>query len=141
MAADQGVYLSCDPKWTPTDMGWFVLPWRFRRMLNWVAHRYPGLTIYVTENGCANPIKTEEDNQNDQFRVDFLRGYLAALDQAKCEDSVPVGGYFCWSLMDNFEWAYGYSKRFGLIHCDFNSGQRTPKQSFYFYQQHVQQNL
>lgn len=140
MAADQGVYLSCDPKWTRTDMGWFVVPWGFRRMLNWVALRYPGLTIYVTENGCANPIKTEEDNQNDQFRVEFLRGYLAALDQAKCEDSVPVGGYFCWSLMDNFEWAYGYSKRFGLIHCNFNTLLRTPKQSFYFYQQHVQQN-
>jgi beta-glucosidase/6-phospho-beta-glucosidase/beta-galactosidase len=108
-------------------------------MLNWVHKRYPGLPIYVTENGCANPHTDEETSQQDHFRVDFLSTYLNALQQAKDEDRVPVSGYFCWSLLDNFEWAYGYSKRFGLIHCDFASGQRTPKNSFYFYQNHLRQ--
>jgi beta-galactosidase len=141
MADDQAVYLSCDPAWPRTDMGWFVVPWGFRKMLNWVNQRYPNLPIYVTENGCANPHMDEENCQQDTFRVNFLSGYLNALQQAKDEDSVPVMGYFCWSLLDNFEWAYGYSKRFGLIHCDFASGQRTPKQSFYFYQNHLRKYL
>jgi beta-galactosidase len=139
MADDQDVYLSCDPTWERTDMGWFVVPWGFRKMLNWVANRYPGLPIYVTENGCANPHAQEEASQNDPFRVRFLQGYLAALQQAKTQDQVPVQGYFCWSLLDNFEWAYGYTKRFGLIHCDFATGQRRPKQSYYFYQKHIEQ--
>lgn len=137
MAADQGVYLSADPSWHRTAMGWFVVPWGFRKMLNWVHQRYPNLPIYVTENGCANPLPEEENSQCDQFRVAFLQAYLAALLDAKQLDQVPVQGYFCWSLLDNFEWAYGYSKRFGLVHCDFASGERRPKQSFYFYQQHI----
>jgi beta-glucosidase len=141
MAADQGVYLSCDPTWPRTDMGWFVVPWGFRKMLNWVHQRYPNLPIYVTENGCANPHTDQEAAQTDQFRVEFLQAYLGALEQARLQDGVPVQGYFCWSLLDNFEWAYGYSKRFGLIHCDFASGKRTPKNSYYFYQQYLRQHL
>lgn len=141
MAADQGVYLSCDPNWPRTDMGWFVVPWGFRNMLNWVHKRYADLPIYVTENGCANPHHEQETSQADQFRVEFLQGYIAALEQARQQDGVPVQGYFCWSLLDNFEWAYGYSKRFGLIHCDFASGARSPKASFYFYQQYLREHL
>ena len=108
-----------------------------RRCLRLLWQRYPNLPIYVTENGCANPLPEEENSQCDQFRVAFLQAYLAALLDAKQLDQVPVQGYFCWSLLDNFEWAYGYSKRFGLVHCDFASGERRPKQSFYFYQQHI----
>jgi beta-galactosidase len=141
MVADQQVYLGCDPSWERTDMGWFVVPWGFRKMLNWVAQRYPGLDIYVTENGCANPLPAEESSQQDHFRVRFLQGYLGALADAIDQDHLPIQGYFCWSLLDNFEWAYGYSKRFGLVHCDFASGHRTPKNSYYFYQQYIQDRL
>ena len=72
------VYLSADPSWHRTAMGWFVF-WGFRKMLNWVHQRYPNLPIYVTENGCANPLPEEENSQCDQFRVAFLQAYLAAL--------------------------------------------------------------
>lgn len=141
MVDDQAVYLSCDPSWPRTDMGWFVVPWGFRNLLNWVAKRYPGLPIYVTENGCANPHADEEASGQDLFRCDFLAGYLEAMLQAKTLDGIPVDGYFCWSLLDNFEWAYGYSKKFGLIHCDLATGLRTPKSSFYWYRNYIQQQM
>ena len=72
-------------------------------MLNWVHQRYPNLPIYVTENGCANPLPEEENSQCDQFRVAFLQAYLAALLDAKQLDQVPVQGYFagpCWITLN-----------------------------------------
>lgn len=134
MAADQRVELSDDPSWEKTDMNWNVVPDFCRKMLGWIDRRYGHPPIYITENGCALP---GEDNLSvaikDTRRVDFINRYLAACHAAINEDGVDLRGYFVWTLMDNFEWALGYSKRFGLHHVDFATGQRTPKQSAQWY--------
>ena len=123
IAEDQDVHLTVDPKWPLTDMQWAVVPWGCEKMLRWIAERYDNPPIYITENGCAY---AEEDQ--DRRRIEFLDSYLRA-----CKDAVAAGvnlkGYFVWSLLDNFEWASGYSKRFGLHHVDYSTGERTKKQS------------
>ena len=123
IAEDQDVHLTVDPTWPLTDMQWAVVPWGCEKMLRWIAERYDNPPIYITENGCAY---AEEDQ--DRRRIEFLDSYLRA-----CKDAVAAGvnlkGYFVWSLLDNFEWASGYSKRFGLHHVDYSTGERTKKQS------------
>ncbi|MCB1106219.1 MAG: family 1 glycosylhydrolase, partial [Cephaloticoccus sp.] len=134
MAADQRVELSDDPSWEKTDMGWNVVPDFCRKMLGWIDRRYNHPPIYITENGCALP--GEDDVAvavNDARRVDFINRYLSACHAAINEDGVDLRGYFVWTLMDNFEWALGYSKRFGLHHVDFATGKRTPKSSAQWY--------
>ena len=134
MAADQRVELSDDPSWEKTDMGWNVVPDFCRKMLGWIDRRYNHPPIYITENGCALP--GEDDVAvavNDTRRVDFINRYLSACHAAINDDGVDLRGYFVWTLMDNFEWALGYSKRFGLHHVDFATGKRTPKSSANWY--------
>lgn len=134
MAADQRVELSDDPAWEKTDMDWNVVPDFCRKMLGWIDRRYGHPPIYITENGAALP--GEDDVAvavNDTRRIDFINRYLAACHAAINEDGVDLRGYFVWTLMDNFEWALGYSKRFGLHHVDFATGKRTPKQSAAWY--------
>jgi beta-galactosidase len=134
MAADQRVELSDDPAWEKTDMGWNVVPDFCRKMLGWIDRRYNHPPIYITENGCALP--GEDDVTvavNDTRRVDFINRYLSACHAAINDDGVDLRGYFVWTLMDNFEWALGYSKRFGLHHVDFATGKRTPKSSALWY--------
>ncbi|MFI5356915.1 MAG: GH1 family beta-glucosidase [Opitutales bacterium] len=134
MAEDQRVELSDNPAWEKTDMNWNVVPGFCRKMLQWVDARYGHPPIYITENGIALP--GEDDRQvavNDTRRSAFIGSYLGAAHAAIIEDGVDLRGYFVWSLMDNFEWALGYSKRFGLHHVDFATGQRTPKQSAAWY--------
>ncbi|CAA6692313.1 MULTISPECIES: GH1 family beta-glucosidase [unclassified Lentimonas] len=133
MSGDQQVCLSSDSSWHVNSMGWFVVPWGFRKMLNWVHDRYNGLPIYVTENGSAVAADTVEEAVDDQERADFIKGYTDAMKLAVEEDGVDVRGYFCWTLMDNFEWCRGYDMRFGLIYCDFETLERTPKTSYYAY--------
>lgn len=128
MADDQKIFLSYDPDWAISGMGWFVVPWGFRKMLNWIDQRYGHLPIYVTENGTVGP--ESEDPINDNFRADFIDQYTDALSKAVHEDNIDVRGYFCWTLLDNFEWARGYDMRFGLIHTNFETLERTPKKSF-----------
>lgn len=134
MAADQRVELSDDLSWEKTDMGWNVVPDFCRKMLGWIDRRYNHPPIYITENGCALP--GEDDVTvaiNDTRRVDFINRYLSACHAAINDDGVDLRGYFVWTLMDNFEWALGYSKRFGLHHVDFATGKRTPKSSALWY--------
>jgi len=134
MAEDQQVALSEDPAWGKTDMGWNIVPSGCRRLLGWIDRRYGHPTIYLTENGCALP--GEDDLAaalRDDRRVAYLHDYLTAAHAAIREDGVDLRGYFVWTLMDNFEWAYGYSKRFGLHHVDFATGRRTPKGSARWY--------
>lgn len=141
MAADQRVELSDDPAWEKTDMGWNVVPQFCRKMLGWIDRRYGRPPIYITENGCALPGEDEVAvAMNDSRRSDFIRGYLAAGHAAINEDGVDLRGYFVWSLMDNFEWALGYSKRFGLVQVDFATGKRTPKQSAAWYAEVIRRN-
>ncbi len=120
-------YAAVDGPLPKTQMGWEVYPDGLRHFLN-LAHDYAGgLPVYVTENGMANP---DVPDIADTARTDFLTQHLGAVQQAVA-DGVPVAGYYVWSLMDNYEWALGYEKRFGLIHVDFDSLKRTPKASYH----------
>lgn len=107
-------------------------PQGFKNLLKWLSARYNRPVIYVTENGTS--IKGENDLTrdeiiNDDFRVEYFRGYVNALAEAVAE-GVDVRGYMAWSLMDNFEWAEGYETRFGVTYVDYEGGQkRWPKKS------------
>ncbi|MEM9755614.1 MAG: GH1 family beta-glucosidase [Pseudomonadota bacterium] len=108
-----------------TQMGWEIYPDGLRDFLIRMAQDYTGdLPIYVTENGMASP-----EPVDDIDRIAYLDTHLAAV-QAAIAAGAPVHGYFVWSLMDNYEWALGYEKRFGLVHVDFDTLARTPKASF-----------
>lgn len=120
-----------------TDMGWEISPESFHQQLLEIHQRYGPTPIYVTENGAGFEETPGPDGRvADLRRVDYLRDYLAALATALA-DGADVRGYFVWSLLDNFEWSLGYAKRFGLVHVDFQTCQRTPKHSFDFYREVV----
>jgi beta-glucosidase len=112
-----------------TAMGWEIMSDDFRELLVRLGRDYPGLPIVVTENGAAFVDKPDADGfVEDEDRVDYLASHIAAVAQAR-EAGTDVRGYFAWSLMDNFEWAYGYDKRFGIVRVDYDSQVRTPKRS------------
>ncbi len=118
-----------------TDFGWSVVPEGLGEILRIFRERYRAALppVYITENGCAvNDGPNAAGLVDDQRRVAYLAGYTAALAQA-IDDGADVRGYFHWSLLDNFEWAVGYSQRFGLVHVDFDTLLRTPKASFDWY--------
>jgi beta-glucosidase len=116
-----------------TAMDWEVYPSGLAEILLWIKGRYGNPPVYITENGAAfdDPLPDHGELQDPQ-RVAYLRRHLRAARQA-LEQGVDLRGYFAWSLFDNFEWAYGYSKRFGLVHVDFVTQRRTPKLSARFY--------
>jgi len=135
MADDQKVVLTEDRSWEKTDMGWNVAPWGCRKLLQWVSERYDNPPIYITENGCALPGEDDvEVALADRKRIEFVGSYLEEC-LAAMESGVNLKGYFYWSFMDNFEWALGYSKRFGLHHVDYRTQARTPKSSARWYQE------
>ena len=134
ISEDQDVDLSQDPDWPLTSMSWAVVPWGCQKLLEWISNRYDHPPIYITENGCAYDDIVEHGEVNDQRRVDFYQGYLSACLEAM-EHGVNLKGYFAWSFMDNFEWASGYEKRFGLHFVDFDSLERIPKQSAKWYKE------
>ncbi|MER5977075.1 GH1 family beta-glucosidase [Streptomyces sp. NPDC001857] len=108
-----------------TDFGWPVVPEGLTELLTTFKDRYGDRLppVVITENGCSYP------GVDDQNRIAYLDGHLRALHRA-VEAGVDVRGYFVWSLMDNFEWAEGYERRFGLVHVDFETLARTPKASY-----------
>ena len=111
-----------------TQMGWEIYPEGLRHFLTWISKNYTKeLPLYVTENGMANPDRL---NVPDTARIDYIDQHLAAAKQAMAEGA-PLKGYTFWSLLDNYEWALGYEKRFGLIHVDFDTLERTPKASYH----------
>lgn len=119
-----------------TTMDWAVAPQSMRWGPAFVAQRY-GVPIFITENGMSNPDWVALDGGvHDPQRIDFLTRYLDALETA-ADDGVDVRGYFLWSLLDNFEWAEGYKKRFGIVHVDFETLERTPKDSFEWYRNRI----
>jgi beta-glucosidase len=119
---------------TYTETGWEVFAPALTRTLVWVSERYGKPPIYVTENGAAffDPPAVEDDHLADPLRVDYLRKHITAVHAAMTQGA-DVRGYFVWSLLDNFEWSHGYSKRFGIVHIDFETQKRTPKDSARFY--------
>jgi beta-glucosidase len=117
-----------------TAMGWPIDPTGLHETLVRITRDYGPIPIYITENGAAFPDRVTADGRvHDPDRVDYLRRHLAAAHRALA-DGVDLRGYFAWSLLDNFEWAFGYGKRFGLIHVDFATQARTLKDSAHWYQ-------
>ena len=116
-----------------TQMGWEIYPDGLESFLVRMSRDYVGnLPIYVTETGMANADVVEDGAVSDRIREDYLFAHLAATKRA-IEMGANVKGFFYWSLLDNYEWAEGYDKRFGLVHVDFKSQKRTPKASYHAY--------
>jgi len=116
-----------------TDMGWEVHPQGLTDLLLRLQRDYPLPPVYITENGAAYADTVEPNGRvHDAARVAYLRRHIDALRPA-LQAGVPLRGYFAWSLLDNFEWSFGYSKRFGLVHVDYATQQRRPKDSAYWY--------
>ncbi|AUY48179.1 GH1 family beta-glucosidase [Streptomyces sp. CB01881] len=116
-----------------TAMGWAVDPSGLHDLLTGLTRRYPRLPMMVTENGAAYEDEVRADGTvDDPERAAYVHAHLAAVHRAVA-DGADVRGYFLWSLLDNFEWAYGYEKRFGLVHVDDRTQARTPKTSARWY--------
>lgn len=132
-------FVGCDDVTFPsrglpvTDMGWEVQPEGLTRLLTRLAADYDVPPMYLTENGAAYvDVPDASGAVHDPERVAYLADHLRAV-HAAIEQGADVRGYFYWSLLDNFEWAYGYAKRFGIVHVDYESQQRTPKDSARWY--------
>lgn len=123
-----------------TEMGWEVSPASLRRLLVDLNRDYRLPPLYIAENGAAFADEVSPDGHvHDPRRIHYLREHFAAARQAM-DEGVDLRGYFVWSLMDNFEWAHGYSKRFGLIHVDFATQKRTVKDSGEWYAGVIRRN-
>lgn len=116
-----------------TDMGWEVYPQGLTELLCRLHADYQAECLWVTENGAAFKDQCVDGVVVDAQRLAYIRDHIAATHDAMAK-GVPVGAYFAWSLMDNFEWASGYAKRFGLVHVDFDTQKRTLKNSALWYQ-------
>jgi beta-glucosidase len=123
-----------------TDMDWEVYPEGLYEVLVRLRDEYSVPTIYVTENGAAfGDIRGHDGEVLDPERQDYLDGYIRAVGRA-VQAGVPVSGYFVWSFLDNFEWAHGYSKRFGIVYVDYPTLERVPKGSFHWYGDLIRQH-
>ena len=122
------------PRGTYTETGWEVYPQGLTDLLLWFKRTYGDLPVYITENGAAffDPPVAEEGRIRDPLRIDYLRKHLSAIHEA-IGAGVDVRGYMAWSLLDNMEWSLGYSKRFGIVHVDYGTLARTPKDSARWY--------
>ncbi len=129
-----------------TQMGWEVYPAGLEETLLRIHREYAPPCLYVTENGAAYDDQIEADGRiddqpriNDPLRIDYLRGHLLSCARAAAQ-GVPLRGYFLWSLLDNFEWGFGFTKKFGLVAVDPRDGRRIPKQSAAWYRDVVAAN-
>ena len=137
-----GVYADTSARGPVTEMGWQITPEGLANLpLRW--HREFGAqipAIYITENGCAYGDMPDTNGEvKDVKRIDYLQKHLSALGGA-IENGAPVKGYFQWSLMDNFEWALGYEKRFGIVYVDFKTQERIIKDSGKWYMDVIKNN-
>jgi len=132
-ATADGPRMVRNPEAQHTQMGWEVYPDGLHQLLVRISRDYEPGAIYITENGAAFPdVRVHDGRVHDPERTAYLSSYIDAVGRA-VEDGAPVKGYFVWSMLDNFEWAEGYSKRFGLVYIDYPTLERVPKDSFYWY--------
>jgi beta-glucosidase len=123
-----------------TAMNWRIEPGSLTELLLRVHRDHPDLPLMITENGAAfDDVIAGDGGVHDTDRIDYLRGHLRAVHDA-IEAGVNLRGYFVWSLLDNFEWAWGYEKRFGIVHVDYPTGTRLPKDSAYWYRDVITTN-
>ena len=129
------------PRATYSETGWEVYPQGLADTLAWIKRSYGDIPMYITENGAAfyDPPTAEGGHIDDPLRVAYLRGHLCAVRRAIAQGA-DIRGYFVWSLLDNFEWAHGYSKRFGIVHVDYATLERTAKASALYYRDIVATN-
>ncbi|MBU2871137.1 GH1 family beta-glucosidase [Colwellia sp. E2M01] len=121
-------FFQIDPPAPRTDIGWEIYPKAFTELLVSLNEKYSLPPVYITENGAAMADKMVNGSVDDQDRVEYYQAHLNAVHNA-IEQGVNVSGYFAWSLMDNFEWAEGYLKRFGIVYVDYDTQERTIKSS------------
>ncbi|MAO81940.1 MAG: beta-glucosidase [Nocardioides sp.] len=118
-----------------TDMGWNIAPSGLEQLLGDLSREFPDMPLVITENGAAFADEVASDGAvHDGERLDYIRSHLEAASNA-IRDGVDLRGYYVWSLLDNFEWGYGYSKRFGVVRVDYETGERTIKDSGLWYAQ------
>ena len=123
-----------------TDIGWPIDAGGLAEELIHLRDRYGNPELYVTENGaCYDDVPAADGSIRDDDRIAYLRDHLAAARQALAA-GVKLRGYFVWSLLDNFEWAWGYQKRFGIVFVDFGTQRRIPKASARFYADVIRDN-
>lgn len=138
--SDVNVTSTNNPAWKLTDMNWPIVPEGIHDLIVRINEHYirgSKVPIYVTENGMANKETTSEDAKNDRARIEYLRDYLANVEKA-IDEGVNVMGYFVWSLLDNFEWWSGFSKRFGIVRINYGTyPTRETKASFYWYRNYI----
>jgi beta-glucosidase len=129
------------PQHAVTETGWEMYAPALTRMLLWVKERYPAIPLYITENGTAvyDPPHNLDGIVDDPLRVWYYREHLKAANTA-IKHGVDLRGYFAWSLLDNYEWSLGYSKRFGIVHVNFETQERTLKSSARFYSEVIRTN-
>jgi beta-glucosidase len=123
------------PGYPRTAFGWPVVPAGLTELLMLLKERYGAALppVYITENGCSADDRVSAGGVvADDTRISYLDGHIRAVHEAMAA-GVDVRGYFVWSLMDNFEWTEGFHQRFGLVHVDFATQRRTPKDSFGWY--------
>jgi beta-glucosidase len=111
-----------------TDIGWEIYPEGLTRVVNNLRNQWPLPPIWITENGAADNTDLVGGECDDSMRCGYLETHFEQVAELK-RAGVDLRGYYVWSLMDNFEWAHGYSQRFGIVHVDFKTQKRTPKKS------------
>eukprot|EP00826_Nyctotherus_ovalis_P055424 TRINITY_DN7356_c0_g1_i8.p1 TRINITY_DN7356_c0_g1~~TRINITY_DN7356_c0_g1_i8.p1 ORF type:complete len:474 (+),score=121.06 TRINITY_DN7356_c0_g1_i8:45-1466(+) len=138
---DRNVETSKHENWGITDMGWPIVPEGIHDLITHISQRYnlkeKKIPIMITENGMANKEPSEKEALNDQPRIDYLKSYLGQVEKA-VDEGMNVQGYFLWSLLDNFEWREGFTKRFGIVRVEFtDTPTRTEKASYYWYADYI----
>ncbi|RIU90495.1 beta-glucosidase [Oceanobacillus picturae] len=137
-SAGDFMYRGGHSDYAKTGMGWDVSPKEFQELIRRLRKEYTNLPIIITENGASYPDKLTEDGAvHDPERMDYIKQHLQAIAELN-EEGMNISGYYVWSLFDNFEWAFGYEKRFGIVYVDFETQKRTWKDSAKFYQSVVE---
>jgi beta-glucosidase len=128
------------PTDTHTAIGWEIYPYGLYETLCRIYFTYKPTEIIITENGASYADGPDSSGRvRDTKRIEYFRQHIAAVWRA-IESGVPVTGYYAWSLLDNFEWSLGYSQRFGLVYVDYETQQRYPKDSAYWFSEVAKQN-